>query len=253
MSNNFTDAIPAKSQSEKIRREMTEKVKAHKIYKNKDGKVVPNVTSILKVLNKPALVKWANNLGLKGIDSNKYRDEKARIGTLAHLMITSELTGVVPDISDFSAYEMDTAENCVLSFYEWLKHHDLQVYFCEKSFVSEQYQYGGTLDIYGELDGQFGIVDLKTSKALYGDNLYQLAAYRNLAVENQYPVDFCKVLRIGRDEDEGSEEITKKDMDIQWEIFLHCRHLYELQKQEKRKSGGDTVKKVMEFITKGPS
>jgi len=51
--------------------------RAHITYKLADGVPVPGVTTILSVLNKPALVKWANNLGLQGIDSSKYVDEKA--------------------------------------------------------------------------------------------------------------------------------------------------------------------------------
>ena len=37
----------------------------HTVYKNKYKKEVPSVTTILKILNKPALQKWANSLGFK--------------------------------------------------------------------------------------------------------------------------------------------------------------------------------------------
>ena len=45
--------------------------RVHTVYKTKDGKRVPGVTTILGVINKPALVRWANNLGLQGIDSQR--------------------------------------------------------------------------------------------------------------------------------------------------------------------------------------
>ena len=58
-------------------------VKQHTVYKLKDGTRVPSVTTYLKVLDKSNyLVPWANKLGMAGIDSTKYRDEKARIGSL---------------------------------------------------------------------------------------------------------------------------------------------------------------------------
>ena len=55
--------------------------RVHTVYKTKDGKRVPGVTTILGVINKPALVRWANNLGLQGIDSTNYVDATARCGT----------------------------------------------------------------------------------------------------------------------------------------------------------------------------
>ena len=58
--------------------------KAHIRYKLKDGTVVPGATTITGLLNKPFLITWANRLGLEGIDSTKYRDAAADIGTLAH-------------------------------------------------------------------------------------------------------------------------------------------------------------------------
>jgi len=63
------------------------RAKAHQRYRTSDGTIVPGVTTVIGILNKPALVKWANDLGLRGIDSASYVDETARIGTLAHEMV----------------------------------------------------------------------------------------------------------------------------------------------------------------------
>ena len=69
--------------------------KAHIIYKTSDGKRVPGVTTITGMLDKPGLVKWANNLGLQGIDSAEHVKNLARIGTLAHLMISTEWQNIM--------------------------------------------------------------------------------------------------------------------------------------------------------------
>lgn len=53
--------------------------KAHTRYYLSDGTLVPGATTVTGLLNKPALVKWANNLGLQGIDSSKYVDKAARV------------------------------------------------------------------------------------------------------------------------------------------------------------------------------
>ena len=49
----------------------------HTVYKLASGARVPGVTTVLSVLNKPALVPWANKLGLEGIDVRKYVDALA--------------------------------------------------------------------------------------------------------------------------------------------------------------------------------
>ena len=45
----------------------------HRKYFNKDGKEVPSCTTIIKMLNKPELVKWANYMGFKKIDTIRAR------------------------------------------------------------------------------------------------------------------------------------------------------------------------------------
>ena len=215
----------------KEEKEVIKKAKAHTIYKV-NGKRVPGVTTILSVLNKPALVKWANNLGLQGIDSSKYRDEMADIGTLAHLMILNYFKGIETDTSDYSKTQIDLAENCLLSFWEWEKQHKIQVILAEGQLVSIIYGFGGTIDLYCLLDGTPTLVDFKTGKAIYPEMFYQLAAYKYLLTESCSTLN-CRILRIGRSEDEGFEERVVTDTSKQWEIFQHCLAIYNLKKEVK--------------------
>ena len=92
--------------------------KAHIRYRLADKTIVPGVTTVLNLLSKPALVPWANKMGLQGIDTSKYVDDKADIGTLAHAIITDKLTGKETDTSDYSKNQIDLAENSCLSFWE---------------------------------------------------------------------------------------------------------------------------------------
>lgn len=205
--------------------------KAHIIYKLSDGTRVPGVTTVLSsVLAKPALVAWANKLGLEGIDSSKYVDQSARIGTLAHYLVQCHLTGETPDMETYSPFEIDKAENALLSYYEWERSRNIVTIYNEMPLVSEQYKYGGTIDCYCTIDGDIWLLDFKTGKAIYSEMLIQLAAYRQLLIENGFPVGKAKILRIGRDETEGFEERTITDFDSQWEIFTHCLEIYRLKK-----------------------
>lgn len=210
------------------------KTKAHTRYKDSQGNIVPGVTTILGILNKPALIIWANKLGLRGIDSTKYRDEMADIGTLAHYLIMSYLKKEKPNTDDYSKEQIDKAENCLLSFFEWEKTHTIEPILIEAPLVSNLYGYGGTIDLYCKLDGEPTLIDFKTGKAIYPEMVYQLAAYEFLLIEHHYPIAQARLLRIGRDEDEGFEEKVRANLHLERRLFHSCLVIYQLQKEIKK-------------------
>ena len=207
------------------------KVKAHTRYINKEGIQVPGVTTVLHVLNKPALVRWANNLGLKGIDCTKYRDNMADIGTIAHLMILEHLSKRKQDLSEYASSDIDLAENCLISFFEWEKSNSVEPILVEEPLISEKYQFGGTIDCYCRLNGVLTLLDFKTSKAVYDEMIHQVAAYTTLLEENGYQVKNVRILRVGRSEGEGFEDRLCSRIETHWEIFSRCLEIYRLQKK----------------------
>ncbi len=212
----------------------TNKTKAHIRYKNKAGKGVPGVTTILNILNKPALVPWANKLGLNGIDVKKYVDDKADIGTLAHYLVLCHLTGEEPDTSEYSQKQIDQAENCILSFLDWEKSNPIKPILLETPLVSEVYQFGGTIDIYADIRGDKVLIDLKTGKGIYDNMFYQLAAYYLLLKENGHSVDYSMILNIGRDETESFDMKKRVDLSTEALIFSHALSIYNLQNKKRR-------------------
>ena len=204
--------------------------KAHVIYKTSDGKRVPGATTITGLLNKPYLVPWANRLGLEGIDSNKYTDEAAAVGTLAHAMIQADIQGERLDCDMYSPVQVSLAENAVLSFLSWKSRYRLEPLICETPLVSDKLRYGGTMDCYCKLDGVPTLLDFKTGKAVYDEYFVQLAAYKNLLIEKGYPVEQCRILRIGRDETEGFEERTVTDTTDYFKIFSNLLEIYYIKK-----------------------
>ena len=211
--------------------EKLKRVTAHTQYRTKDGTRVPGVTTVLGVLNKPALVPWANKLGLQGIDTRKYVDKLASIGTLAHLIVQCRLTHMQPDLTAFSAEEIEKAGNSVRSYEAWEAKHTLAPVACERQIVSEIHHFGGTLDLIAVVDGILTLVDFKTGKAIYDEHLHQLAAYLMLAEEAGFAVQEARILRIGRTEDEGFEEIVRpaKAFEPHREMFMHCLGIYRLK------------------------
>lgn len=212
---------------------MSNKTKAHIRYRLADKTIVPGVTTVLGLLNKPALVPWANKLGLKGIDVSKYVDDKADIGTLGHAFVTDKLEGKGTDTSDYSQNQIDAAMNCALSFWEWEKTNRIdEVYFCERPLVSEVFRFGGTLDIYARVNGRKEIIDLKTGTGIYPEHVYQVSTLKMLLKEHSHEVDGVRVLNIPRTEDESfAEKVpSEKEMEAGWQIFLNLLAVYNLKK-----------------------
>lgn len=221
------------------------KTKAHIRYKDSQGNILPGVTTIIAELgwNKQALIKWANNLGLKGMDSSKFRDEKANVGKLAHLMIMNYLKGDKTDTSEYSQKEIEQAENSFLSFLEWEKGHKLgyglEIMRIEEPIISEKYHYGGTPDFYGYINGDLELIDFKTGSGIYDEYIIQVSSYYYL-IEEQHNFDEkmkARILRIPRSEDEAFEErlVSERELEIGWDIFWHCLEIYRLRKQWKTK------------------
>jgi len=206
----------------------------HTVYKLTDGTKVPGVTTILGVINKPALVKWANNLGLQGFDSAKYVDATARIGTCAHELVQEYLGGNKVDRGAYTLDEIDGAENALISFFAWEKMHGgrMETLHIELPLVSEQYHFGGTIDWYGLIDGLPWLVDFKTTKGVFPEHEYQVSAYHKLLLEKGYPVHGVRLLRIGRTEDEGFSDhiMPEKKLAMGWDVFMAARALYCAQK-----------------------
>ena len=94
------------------------RIRAKESYKNSAGNTIPGVTTALNELNKPALVKWANNLGLQGIDSNKYRDVLADVGTLTHYFIICRLANELPEVDEFTPEQVSLVDGCFRKYLE---------------------------------------------------------------------------------------------------------------------------------------
>lgn len=198
-----------------------------------DGSKAVSVTTVLAILAKPALYRWNNLMGLDGIDTTKYVDSKARIGTLAHALILADLRGIEPDPREFTAHEMDQAENAVIKWFSWRKAHTIEPILVEEGMVSEAHRYGGIVDCYGLVDGVLTLLDFKTGKAIYDEMGYQLAAYRQMLTERGHEVQQSRILQIGRDESESFSERSWTNLDREFEIFVHALAIYNLKRDPK--------------------
>ena len=196
--------------------------KAHQRYMW-EGKRVPGVTTITGLRAK-FLTKWANDLGLNGISVTDYVDELAEIGTVAHYLVECYLKKEVPELREHSPDVVDRAETCAMKYYDWEKRHTFEPILIEEQLVWERY--GGTIDMYGKLDGKLTLIDLKTSKALYNEHKFQVSAYATLLEQHGHEVEEIHILRIGRNANEGFEDHKVENVDAHWACFEDLLNLY---------------------------
>lgn len=204
-------------------------VRVRQRYRLEDGTVVPGVTTVTGLLSKPSLVRWANKLGLEGIDASRVTEQSSRIGTLAHAMIRASLLGETYDPGQADPAELGQAEEAFRCFLRWREGHSLRPILCEASLVSEKLRYGGTPDCYCMLDGDPVLLDFKTGKRIYDEYFVQLAAYANLLREQGYPVRELRVLRLGRAE-EDCEERGVTEQEKWFRLFENLLNIYYLRK-----------------------
>ncbi|HEY4711433.1 MAG TPA: PD-(D/E)XK nuclease family protein, partial [Dehalococcoidia bacterium] len=186
---------------------------------------------------KPALLEWAWQCGVKGLDYKAVRDDAASVGTLAHFLIMCHLRDEKPDTSEYSAQDIDRAENCLIKYWDWEKDNPIKPILVEAPLVSEVYGFGGTIDCLAEdSHNDLVLIDHKTGKAIYPEMFYQLAAYAQLLREQEpkWVIKSARILRIGRDENEGFEEQVVYNWGKAFELFKHCLAVYKLQGEIRR-------------------
>jgi len=203
-------------------------------YYTKSGELVPGVTTITGELgwNKQALIMWANRLGMDGKDCNKFKDDKAQIGSLAHEFIMNFHKKLDTLTDDYTQNQIKSANNSLNSYKAWLKGKTLEPILLETPLISELYKFGGTLDNYCKLDGKNTLLDYKTGSSIYLEYYIQVAgAYRQLLIENGHPVDQTIILNVPRTEDESFQFKPVEKVDICWEIFKKSLEIYRLRKE----------------------
>ena len=181
-------------------------------YKNvfEEGQpVVPSVTTVLKVLDKPGIVQWAVDntaaYAVANVDALLARDEVAGFGLLRwyhgrfkpqdfddpETDIRNYHVGVLNDLAELGTNTHNwieanlqgwiepeimtqAQEEMVEEFLMWKLDQDIEVYATEASVFGDGY--AGTADIFGKLNGVNMCLDTKTGRNIYDEATAQIAA-----------------------------------------------------------------------------
>ena len=136
-----------------------------------DGFWYPRVTKIMEIKSKPELYRFYANL--PNFDAGeKIKSQSASEGTLVHEAVEGILLGKNPEIPP-------EILPSVQAFVEFTERNKIQVDkdFVEKRLVNYEERYAGTLDAIALIGGKLGILDIKTSMAIYRDYNLQTSAY----------------------------------------------------------------------------
>lgn len=211
---------------------MTNATKAHTRYRNKEGKVIPGVTTILGLIDKPALKHWAWKLGMEGIDYRKVTDQAASIGTITHLMVECYLRDEQINLENYTPANVKRAEFAFSEFTTWWEAQQLKPIAVEYRMSSEIMQCGGMLDCVAKApNGDLLLIDIKTSSGVFDEMWYQLAAYWAMWAElnPDKPLDRAYICHLSKDTGRLTAH-PGKDLYRELEIFRHMRAVYELMK-----------------------
>lgn len=206
-------------------------------YKLKDGTSVSGVTTVIGSnlgWSSRGLMHWAWQQGMDGKDYKEVSKEAADAGTLVHKQIEHDLKGKgMVDVSKYTPEVIQKAKTAYEAWLEWKSLVDFKVLDSELSLVSEDHQFGGTIDV-AAVKNKTCILDLKSSNATYSDHLIQLSAYGKLYEECRMDkIEAYYLLRLGK-EDGSFHYSYWPELSDAWNAFKHLLELHKLQKVLKR-------------------
>jgi hypothetical protein len=140
----------------------------------------PRVTKIVTIKSKPALYYYYGQA--KSYKAAQAATEQsAKEGTAIHEAVEGLLLNKNPEIPS----EIAPAVKSFLEFYE-KNNITVSPELIERRIINYDHRYAGTVDAIARIGGKLGVLDIKTSQAIYRDYSLQTSAYMD-ALKNEFP------------------------------------------------------------------
>jgi hypothetical protein len=235
-----------------------------------DGRIIPatSVTTVLSVVNKPALIQWAVNQAIDHLRSRLYDGGEFDVDDLerfldeakyAHKFVKQEAAdignGAHHWLEDYWLQKMKAAEsgedfavpplpehpqvrNCVEAAIKWIEEHDIKPLIIEKPLYSRVHQVAGRMDKLALVDGRLAVVDWKSSTGLWPEYILQTAAYASIYME-EFPEKQIQdrwLIKLGKYDGEfHAERFGRADLERDYEAFVAAAKLYKRMQELNRK------------------
>lgn len=174
---------------------------------------LPSVSKICKIGDDPfGLIHWAWKQGKEGKDHNVEREKTSYAGDVAHAKISAYLMEQDLEIIGFTDEEIENGEISYKAFVPWWEKGQYRVIYSERQMVSEQYLFGGSLDILGITpEEKICLFDLKRVNNLRISNSIQVAGGYTILhdeLEPDMPVEEVCLIQLPKEK--------KKRIKAQW-------------------------------------
>jgi ATP-dependent exoDNAse (exonuclease V) beta subunit len=210
-----------------------------------DGALYPSVTSILQVIAKPDLVRWARRTTIEAIrqaldgkggpysrefleavleraaqEPERVRDAAAGKGSSAHEAVSLALAGEPYD---------ETYAPQVQAALAFLQDQGLKVLATETVVASKAHGFAGTADLLAERDGALVLADWKSGSGVWPEYALQLGAY-SLAIQEMmgHPIEHAYVVQLR----EGGYQAHRVNLEAARPAFLSALALWQGLKAE---------------------
>ena len=190
-----------------------------------DGVELPSVTHIIRYL----AVDKANNA-----DPNMALIARERGSAVHEATVMYDYSGEIPD--DFPAEYAPYLE----AYVQFCRDYRPKWELIEHPMADKEFGFAGTLDRFGLINGEYAILDIKTSYKIDIPSLSaQLSAYQQLLSADKKPEEYIKILGNGINRfglqlmRDGKYRLYKCPMYIGDNLFSDCYDIYRRMQQMK--------------------
>ena len=154
-----------------------------------DGRFLPSVTTVLKIIDKPALMNWAAKQAAKAVlmDPVKYDTPEKAAAAIYSISDTATTRGsTVHKLAELYAdfYVQGKGDECtsenpyfkgIKAFFDTMRP---EIIHKEVRLVNMEQGYAGPADLIAKVGPKTFVIDYKTGKAVYPEARLQVEAYR---------------------------------------------------------------------------
>lgn len=237
----------------------------------------PSVTTILNVLAKPALVEWGVKCACNYVEENlkllfagnsfsveqifkvveqartahdRTRQEAADIGTEAHDWLRDYWRAIIRKTDIPASPEDPKVRNCTTAVQDWISQHKVVPIAVEVPLYSRILKICGREDFIGLVDGEFSVLDYKSTKFIYPEVALQMCPYGKM-YEEEYGELPATRWGIRMDKLTGDFEDRRykpETFEADWDTFLAVFKIYDRLKHLRRKEKPEPKQDFLEGL-----